>query len=249
MRRWSVTCRNFLRRRSPIRIATWRARVTVRMLLLHDSGLPAHRDFYKDAKGHEAVLARVMAEPLVHEPGTQIEYSDLGFILLGEIIERLDRHRRSTQFAQGAHLCAPWHERSLCINPPRSVARANCAHGRRRGFPQTAAARRSARRKCVGYGRRLPAMRGFFPRAGDMAAFAQMLLNGGIYAHQRLLTRATIQEFTARQAVGDSARALWAGTCRRRHLPSLDTIFRRAVSATPDSPEHRSGSIRSAVCS
>ena len=30
--------------------ATWRARITVRMLLLHDSGLPAHRDFYMDAK-------------------------------------------------------------------------------------------------------------------------------------------------------------------------------------------------------
>ena len=70
---------------------SWRARITVRMLMLHDSGLPAHRDFYKDAKGHDAVLARVMAEPLVREPGTQVEYSDLGFILLGEIIERLDR--------------------------------------------------------------------------------------------------------------------------------------------------------------
>ena len=59
------------------------------MLLLHDSGLPAHREFYKDAKGRDAILARVMAEPLVHEPGKQMEYSDLGFILLGEIIERL----------------------------------------------------------------------------------------------------------------------------------------------------------------
>ena len=57
----------------------WRPRVTPRMLLLHDSGLPAHRDFYKNAKGHDGVLALVLAEPLVHEPGKQIEYSDLGF--------------------------------------------------------------------------------------------------------------------------------------------------------------------------
>jgi CubicO group peptidase (beta-lactamase class C family) len=41
-----------------------------------------------------------------------------------------------------------------------------------------------------------------------VAAFAQMLLNGGIYAHHRLLARATIQEFTARQTTGDSARTL-----------------------------------------
>ena len=32
----------------------WRARITVRMLMLHDSGLPAHRDYYKEAKGHDA---------------------------------------------------------------------------------------------------------------------------------------------------------------------------------------------------
>ncbi len=31
--------------------AAWRARVTVRMLLLHDSGLAAHREFFKDVRG------------------------------------------------------------------------------------------------------------------------------------------------------------------------------------------------------
>ena len=35
-----------------------------------------------------------------------------------------------------------------------------------------------------------------------------MLLNGGIYAHHRVLSRATISRFTARQIIGDSARAL-----------------------------------------
>jgi CubicO group peptidase (beta-lactamase class C family) len=49
---------------------------------------------------------------------------------------------------------------------------------------------------------------GLFSTAGDVAAFAQMLLNGGIYGHHRLLRRATIQQFTARQAIGDSSRAL-----------------------------------------
>ena len=38
---------------------------------------------------------------------------------------------------------------------------------------------------------------GMFTTAADLAAFCQMLLNGGIYAHHRLLTRATISQFTA----------------------------------------------------
>ena len=68
---------------------TWRARVTIECCCCTIPACPRIRDFFKDAKGHDAILARVMAEPLVHEPGTQIEYSDLGFILLGEIVERL----------------------------------------------------------------------------------------------------------------------------------------------------------------
>jgi CubicO group peptidase (beta-lactamase class C family) len=68
---------------------SWRAKATVRDLLLHDAGLPAHRDFYKSADGKGAILKLVFAEPLVREPGTQVEYSDVSFILLGEIVERL----------------------------------------------------------------------------------------------------------------------------------------------------------------
>jgi beta-N-acetylhexosaminidase len=68
---------------------SWRERVTVGMLLLHDSGLPAHEEYFKIAKGRDAMVARVVRAPLVCEPGTKIEYSDLGFVLLGEIISRL----------------------------------------------------------------------------------------------------------------------------------------------------------------
>jgi CubicO group peptidase (beta-lactamase class C family) len=47
---------------------------------------------------------------------------------------------------------------------------------------------------------------GLFSTAGDLATFAQMMLNGGIYAHQRLLTRSTVDRFTARIEIADSAR-------------------------------------------
>ena len=42
---------------------------------------------------------------------------------------------------------------------------------------------------------------GMFSTASDLAVFCQMLLNGGIYGHHRLLTRATISQFTAPQAL------------------------------------------------
>jgi CubicO group peptidase (beta-lactamase class C family) len=49
---------------------------------------------------------------------------------------------------------------------------------------------------------------GMFSTAGDVAIFAQMILNGGIYAHRRVVSRATVVEFTARQTIGNSARML-----------------------------------------
>ncbi|PXF58732.1 MAG: serine hydrolase [Deltaproteobacteria bacterium] len=69
--------------------------ISIRHLLGHTSGLPAYRPFYKELI-HLAPDFRllemkklVLAEPLVSPPGTQAEYSDLGFMLLGWIIESL----------------------------------------------------------------------------------------------------------------------------------------------------------------
>lgn len=60
--------------------------VTVAHLLTHSSGLPAWRPLYLDAREREAVIQRICAEPLERAPGEQSVYSDLGFILLGEMV-------------------------------------------------------------------------------------------------------------------------------------------------------------------
>ncbi len=52
---------------------------------------------------------------------------------------------------------------------------------------------------------------GLFSTASDLAAFCQMLLNGGVYAHQRFLRRATVVQFTAPQKLSGGTRTLgWA---------------------------------------
>jgi beta-glucosidase-like glycosyl hydrolase/CubicO group peptidase (beta-lactamase class C family) len=183
----------------------WRARITVRMLLLHDSGLPDHRDFFKDAKGHDGILARVFAEPLVCAPGTHIQYSDLGFILLGEIIERLTGQSLDA-FAKDSIFSILGMDRSM-FSPSRRL---------REDIAPTE--RDSAYRKRLLWGEvhdenawamgGVAGHAGLFSTAPDIAAFAQMILNGGIYGHDRLLSKATIQQFTKRITVGDSARTL-----------------------------------------
>jgi CubicO group peptidase (beta-lactamase class C family) len=69
-------------------------RVTVRHLLCHASGLPAHRPFYDRvttgiARPEHAIAIAVAEEPLINPPGAVSVYSDLGFILLGWLVTRV----------------------------------------------------------------------------------------------------------------------------------------------------------------
>lgn len=70
-----------------------REAVTARMLLEHSSGLPAHRKLYLEADGREATLAAAARVPLEAAPGERSEYSDIGFILLGQLLERVAGER------------------------------------------------------------------------------------------------------------------------------------------------------------
>lgn len=64
--------------------------ITVRHLLTHSSGLPAWRPLYVLAKGdRERTLAEIANLELDYKPGTRVVYSDMGFISLGFLLERL----------------------------------------------------------------------------------------------------------------------------------------------------------------
>jgi CubicO group peptidase (beta-lactamase class C family) len=65
------------------------ATVTVRQLATHTSGLPAWKPLYKIPGGKKPMLADILQTPLHHPPGTRYIYSDLGYLLIGEMIERV----------------------------------------------------------------------------------------------------------------------------------------------------------------
>lgn len=71
--------------------------ITVRRLLCHSAGFPAHRPFFErvlgpggahDETGREALVALAAREPRVYPAGTRSLYTDLGFIVLGALLER-----------------------------------------------------------------------------------------------------------------------------------------------------------------
>ncbi len=66
-----------------------KAAVTVRQLLTHTAGLKPYVNLHAHGWPREEVLAQALAQPLAHAPGTQVVYSDLGYIALGRLAERL----------------------------------------------------------------------------------------------------------------------------------------------------------------
>ncbi len=83
----------------PMLLETDKSRITIDHLLRHTSGLPAHREYYRvimkfpEKSRREMLRSLVANEPLLHEPGVQKCYSDLGFILLAWIIETVAEQR------------------------------------------------------------------------------------------------------------------------------------------------------------
>ncbi|WP_051309161.1 serine hydrolase domain-containing protein [Desulfogranum japonicum] len=82
------------------------ATITIGQLLAHCSGLPSYRTYFTGYKPvssptHTEILVdSILAEYLENEPGKQILYSDLGYILLGDIIERISGKRQAVYFSE-----------------------------------------------------------------------------------------------------------------------------------------------------
>ena len=74
-------------------VAGWRDEgsvvVTIRDLLSHAAGLTAHVPYYLDHHGRDAFEAAILRTPRAYEPRAKSIYSDLGFMLLGFVLDRI----------------------------------------------------------------------------------------------------------------------------------------------------------------
>ena len=169
-----------------------KAEVTVRHLLTHSSGIDWWAPLYKEVKGKRAFLERIYAMPLKSQPGSEMKYSDLGIVLLGEILERVSG-RPLDDFVK-ERVFAPLGMRNTMWRPPASL------------LPRIAPTEMDAWRGRVVHGEvhdeNAFALGGVAPHAGlfgsaeDLAHLAQVLLWKGVYANHRVVSRKTVELFT-----------------------------------------------------
>jgi uncharacterized protein YbbC (DUF1343 family)/CubicO group peptidase (beta-lactamase class C family) len=181
-----------------------RDRVMVRHLLTHSAGLPAWAPVYRLGQGRQHFLDYIEAEGLQYEPGTQSVYSDLGVILLGEILERITGVSLDT-FAE-----------RRTFGPLGMADTVYCPDVRRqaRTAPTEIDAYRGGLLRGVVQDENAYALGGIAPHAGlfstasDLARFAQMLLAGGEYGGRRLVSTEAVALFTHRAGIPGSSRAI-----------------------------------------
>jgi serine-type D-Ala-D-Ala carboxypeptidase len=93
-----------------------RHRVTLRMLLAHASGLPGYVRLFATCPDGDSLFAACLRLPLESRPGTRMEYSDIGFILLGRALEKIAGEGLDRFCAR--ELFAPLGMSSTCFLPP-----------------------------------------------------------------------------------------------------------------------------------
>ena len=183
----------------------WRRKVTVRNLMTHTSGLPPFKEYWRSSTSKKETLSRIFAEPLEYEPGTKVVYSDLGIILMAEIIQRLTGKPLNELASQ--YIFAPLGMYDTMYLPPKArwpeIAPTEIDNQLRHRLVQGEVHDENA--FSIGG---VSGHAGVFSTSPNLAAFCQMLLNGGVYEQHRILKRSTIAEFTVPQTLTNNTRTL-----------------------------------------
>jgi len=170
-----------------------RKEVTVHMLLAHSSGLPAYEKLFQRASNREDLLSLAFATGLTADPGTRAEYSDIGFIVLGAVLERI-ADESLDHFCQ-REIFGPLGMTHTTFNPPTAW---------RSSIPPTSRGDNSRDRiiqgevqdgnACVMGG--VAGHAGVFSSGTDLAIFANVMLNEG----RPLVRPETLKLFTKRES-------------------------------------------------
>jgi len=177
---------------NPAHQKTKREAVTVRMLLAHSSGLPAYERLFEFSQNRKELLRAAMTTPLAAEPGARAEYSDIGFILLGEILERIATEPLD-KFAQREIFDRLVLKQSWFVPPLEMRAQIPPTEDDRVFRKRVIQGQVNDENAWVMGG--VSGHAGMFASAPDLAAFAECLLRGGA----PLVKTNTLAVFTRRE--------------------------------------------------
>ena len=202
----------------PAFAANGKQAVTIRQLLTHTSGFAPDLPLRADARDRQGVLDELVNERLRAEPGARTVYSDINFLALGALIERVT-HLPLDVYCR-THIFAPlgMHDTMFEPDAPRALRAAPTTadpHGMRTGRVHDPSASRMGG---------VAGNAGLFSTADDLVRFARMLLNGGRLGNTRVLSRESIAALAAPASPPGDAQ--WRGLGWALDAPLVANRFR-----------------------
>jgi uncharacterized protein YbbC (DUF1343 family)/CubicO group peptidase (beta-lactamase class C family) len=208
-------------------------KVTIEQLLTHTAGFAPDFDLREKWNGADAMLAALSKENLQSAPGAKFVYSDIGFIVLGEIVERVGKGKLD-EFAK-AEIFAPLKAKDSFFVRLSNVARDGLPSDASKdgALPDKLRERIAPTENVKGQQSRLGSLfvgdaksgeailrgavhdptayrmngvaghAGLFSTADDLARFCQMILNGGSLDGARVLSPETIALMTKPRVVSE----------------------------------------------
>src|SRR5579871_150357 len=173
--------------------------ITIRNLFTHFSGLAPDVPLNNPWSGYQTGIRLAATTKPQGPPGAQFVYSDINFILLGELVHRLSGQMVSDYARQ--NIFVPLGMKDTMFLPPASLI-ARIAPTERltaNGPPLRGVVHDPTARNMGG----VAGHAGVFSTADDLALFAQMMLNGGELGGVRLFSPLTVRKFTEPQSPPD----------------------------------------------
>jgi uncharacterized protein YbbC (DUF1343 family)/CubicO group peptidase (beta-lactamase class C family) len=176
--------------------------ITVFELLTHQGGLIPDNPLADFDDGPKLAWERIFAVKPIVEPGTRFIYTDVGFLVLGELVRRVSGknvHEFSHQ-----HIFKPLGMRETGYLPSPDLRRRAAPTERRNGHWMQGEVHDPRAFRLGG----IAGHAGLFSTVDDVAVYAQMMLNQGRFGAVRILSRAGVQRMTRRNAVSSGFRGL-----------------------------------------
>lgn len=174
--------------------------ITVRELLTHYSGLPPDLPLAQPWQGYDQAMKLIVdAQPFI-PPGTRFVYSDVNFETLGELVRRISGEPLDVYCQK--RIFGPLGMTHTLFKPPASmdgeIAPTQPPDQKNEMIPWYEVNDPTSYRMegVAGHA-------GLFSNAGDLAIYAQMILNGGAYNGVRVLSPAAVLKMTTPQTSPD----------------------------------------------
>jgi uncharacterized protein YbbC (DUF1343 family) len=168
-----------------------KSKITIRHLLTHMSGLRADLDLSKSWKGYDRAIALAVEEVPLAKPDVRFIYSDINFFILGHIVKRVSGLSLD-EFAH-ANFFEPLEMKDTMFNPPGLLRSRIAPTGIYRG-PDKTVFRGRVHDPTAGRMGGVAGHAGLFTTVDDLANFCRMLVGGGSFGGERVLSPLTIRK-------------------------------------------------------